>query len=167
LQLDSLSTHYPHLLALSNPTKTLGPCAAARRGQNECAHRRTASKNEARAAISWESHALASPKGLFCQFECTWLGRSVSFAWLDLLCMESSGSEARRGAGAWMWPKEGWPAQHGARERWEVSLVEITTGVHRGAGGTWGAKKHTPNLPQIHFGRGAPQRASPGPLVEF
>jgi hypothetical protein len=64
------------------------------------------------------------------------------FAWLDLLRMESSRSKARRGA-AWMWPKEGWPAQHGARarERREVSLVEITTGVHRGAGGTWGAKK--------------------------
>ena len=41
-----------------------------------------------------------------------------------------------------MWQKEGWPAQHGARERREVSLVEITTGVHRGAGGTWGAKKN-------------------------
>jgi hypothetical protein len=46
----------------------------------------------------------------------------------------------RRGA-AWMWPKEGWPAQHGARERRGVSLlVETTTGVHRGGGGTWGAK---------------------------
>jgi hypothetical protein len=40
-----------------------------------------------------------------------------------------------------MWQKEGWPAQHGARERREVSLVEITTGVHRGGRGTWGAKK--------------------------
>jgi hypothetical protein len=69
--------------------------------------------------------------------------RSVIFAWLDLLRMESSGSKARRGA-TWMWPKEGWPAQHGARERREVSLVEITTGVHhRGAGGTWGAKKNS------------------------
>jgi hypothetical protein len=38
--------------------------------------------------------------------------RSVIFAWLDLLRMEmeSSESKARRGA-AWMWPKEGWPAQ--------------------------------------------------------
>jgi hypothetical protein len=36
--------------------------------------------------------------------------RSVIFAWLDLLRMESSGSKARRGA-AWVWPKEGWPAQ--------------------------------------------------------
>jgi hypothetical protein len=58
---------------------------------------------------------------------------------LASLRMESSGSKARRGA-AWMWPKEGWSAQHGARERREVSLVEITTGVHRGAGGTWGGK---------------------------
>jgi hypothetical protein len=33
-----------------------------------------------------------------------------------------------------MWPKEGWPAQHGARERREVSLVGITTG-HGGAPG--------------------------------
>jgi hypothetical protein len=65
--------------------------------------------------------------------------RSVIFAWLDLLRMESSGSKARRGA-AWMWPKGGWPAQHGARERREVSLVEITTGVHR-----------TPDMPE---GRG-------------
>jgi hypothetical protein len=56
-----------------------------------------------------------------------------------LLQMESGGSKARRGA-AWMWPKEGWAVQHGARERREVSLVGITTGVHRGAGGTWGAK---------------------------
>ena len=53
---------------------------------------------------------------------------------------DSTGASARRGA-AWMWPKEGWHAQHGARERREVSLVEITTGVHRGAGGTWGTKK--------------------------
>jgi hypothetical protein len=91
--------------------------------------------------------ALASPKGLFCQFECTWLGRSAICAWLDLLRMESSGSKARRGA-AWMWPKEGWPAQHGARarERREVSLVEITTGVHRGAGGAWGAHKKPPGF---------------------
>jgi hypothetical protein len=39
--------------------------------------------------------------------------------------------------------------EHGARERREVSLVEIiiTTGVHRGAGGTWGAKKNPPNWP--------------------
>jgi hypothetical protein len=55
------------------------------------------------------------------------------------------GASARRGA-AWMWPKEGWPAQHGAIERREVSLVEITTGVHRGAGGTWGTKKNPSKL---------------------
>jgi hypothetical protein len=39
--------------------------------------------------------------------------------------------------------------QHGARERREVSLVEITTGVHRGAGGdTWdlGHKKNPSKL---------------------
>jgi hypothetical protein len=55
---------------------------------------------------------------------------------------DPTGASARRGA-AWMWPKEGWPAQHGARERREVSLVGITTGVHRGGGGTWGTKKPT------------------------
>jgi hypothetical protein len=59
---------------------------------------------------------------------------------------DPTGASARRGA-AWMWPKEGWYAQHGARERREVSLVEITTGVHRGAGGTWGTKKIPPNWP--------------------
>jgi hypothetical protein len=58
---------------------------------------------------------------------------------------DSTGASARRGA-AWMWPKEGWPAQHGARERREVSLVEITTGVHRGAGGHLGGKKKTSKL---------------------
>jgi hypothetical protein len=86
--------------------------------------------------------ALASLGGLVCQFACARPGRSVIFAWFDLLRMESSGSKARRGA-AWMWPKEGWPAQHGARGSRGVSLVEITTGVHRGAGGTWGAKKRS------------------------
>jgi hypothetical protein len=88
--------------------------------------------------------------------------RSVIFAWLDLLRMESSGSKAiskaRRGA-AWMWPKGGWPAQHGARERREVSLVEITTGVHRtpdmpegrGAGVPgWGGKKNTSEVQSGH-----------------
>jgi hypothetical protein len=52
-----------------------------------------------------------------------------------------------------MWPKEGWPAQHGARERREVSLVETTTGVgvhrvHRGPGGRGhlGGKKKTSKL---------------------
>jgi hypothetical protein len=76
-----------------------------------------------------------------CQFECTLSGNRPGSTPCALR-MESSGSKARRGA-AWMWPKEGWPAQHGARERREVSFVEITTGVHRrGAGGTWGAKKY-------------------------
>jgi hypothetical protein len=50
----------------------------------------------------------------------------------------------RRGA-ALVPPKEGWPAQHGARERRGVSLVEITTGVHRGPGDTWVAKQNPPN----------------------
>jgi hypothetical protein len=54
---------------------------------------------------------------------------------------DPTGASARWGA-AWMWPKEGWPAQHGARERREVSLVEITTGVHRGAGVPGGQKKY-------------------------
>jgi hypothetical protein len=84
--------------------------------------------------------------GFLCQFECAWPDRSVVFELPGLLRMESSGSKARRGA-AWMWPKEGWPAQHGARERREVRLVEITTGVHRGGGGTWGAKTIPPNWP--------------------
>ena len=92
------------------------------------------------AALFVGVHA-SSLERFLCQFECARPERSVVFAWLDLLRMEStSRSKARRGA-AWMWPKEGWPAQHGARERREVSLVEITTGVHRGAGGTWGTKK--------------------------
>jgi hypothetical protein len=56
---------------------------------------------------------------------------------------DSTGASARRGAAWSMWPKEGWPAQHGARERREVSLVEITTGVHRWAGGTWGLEDKT------------------------
>jgi hypothetical protein len=63
----------------------------------------------------------------------------------------STGANARRGA-AWMRPKEGWPAQHGARERREVSSVEITTGVHRGAGGTscLGDKKKNSKLAMDH-----------------
>ena len=102
---------------------------------------------EARAALFVGVHAPGLERFL-CQFECARPDRSVIFAWLDLLRMESSGSKARRGA-AWMWPKEGWPAQHGARERREVSSVEITTGVHRGAGGTWGTKKIPANWPRM------------------
>jgi hypothetical protein len=61
---------------------------------------------------------------------------------------DSTGASARRGAAWSMWPKEGWPAQHGARERRGVSLVGATTGVHRAPGGrgyTRGAKKAPPN----------------------
>jgi hypothetical protein len=96
--------------------------------------------------------------------------RSVIFAWLDLLRMESSESKARRGA-AWMWPKEGGlaPAQHGARERREVSLVEITTyhGGAPGGRGYLGGKKIPPNWPWMELGRCAPQMASPEALVRF
>jgi hypothetical protein len=83
------------------------------------------------------------PRAPLWQFECT---LSSNRPGSTSLRMESSGSKARRGA-AWMWPKEGWPAQHGARERRGVSLVEITTGVHRGAGGTCGAKQIPPHWP--------------------
>jgi hypothetical protein len=86
--------------------------------------------------------------------------------WPDLLRRESSGSKARRGAAS-LWPKGGWPAQHGARARWEVSLVEITTGVHRGAGGTWVAKKAPPNWPWMQLGRCVPQMAPSEVLVRF
>jgi hypothetical protein len=74
--------------------------------------------------------------------------RSVVFAWLDLLRMGSSESKARRGA-AWMWPKGGWPAQHGARERREVSLVEITTG-----GGAPGGRGYLGGKKNLEIGHG-------------
>jgi hypothetical protein len=78
-------------------------------------------------------------RGLLAQ--CTWLGRSAIFAWLDLLRMESSESKVRRGA-AWMWPKEGWPAQHGAREKREArsgkSVCQFGRNCHGGAPGARG-----------------------------
>jgi hypothetical protein len=83
------------------------------------------------------AHA-SSPEGFLSALGFRTAARSVIFARPDLLRMEPSGSKARRaGAPAWMWPKEGFPAQHGARETREVNLVETTTGVHCwGAGGT-------------------------------
>jgi hypothetical protein len=113
--------------------------------------------------------AASSPEGFLSALGFRTAARSAIFARPDLLRMESSRSKARRGA-AWMWPKGGWPAQHGARGRREVSLVEIATGVHWGAGGTWGAKTnlqicHRSTLVEVHHPK--PQRASPGPLVEF
>jgi hypothetical protein len=68
------------------------------------------------------------------------------FCLADLLRRESSRSKARRGA-AWLCPKEGWPAQHGARARWEVSLVEITLGVHRRPVVPGWQQKTPPNWP--------------------
>jgi hypothetical protein len=56
---------------------------------------------------------------------------------------DSTGANARRGA-AWMWPKEGWPAQHGARERREVSSVfggKLPRGCTGGPGVPGGQKK--------------------------
>jgi hypothetical protein len=73
--------------------------------------------------------------------------RSIIFAWLDLLQMESSGSKARRGA-AWMWPKEGWPAQHAARSKREAGS-QFGGNYHGGApgaGGAWGAKTNPSKL---------------------
>jgi hypothetical protein len=103
---------------------------------------------------------------LFCQFECALSGNrpgSTSCGGSPAGVRPAGG---RRGA-AWVWPKEGWHAQHGARERREVSLVETTTGVHRGAGGRgygvpggWGAKKKPPNWPWMQLGRCAPQMPS-------
>jgi hypothetical protein len=93
--------------------------------------------------------------------------RSVIFALLDLLRMESSGSKARRGA-AWVWPKGGWPAQHGARERREVSFLIFSRGP-RGYPG--GSKKSTPKIamdPKRSRSRCTPKgRASPGALGKF
>jgi hypothetical protein len=77
--------------------------------------------------------------------------RSVIFAWLDLLRMESSGSKARRGA-AWVWPKEGWPAQHGARERREVSFLICARGPrgHPGSKKKYPKNCHGPKTVEVH-----------------
>jgi hypothetical protein len=62
--------------------------------------------------------------------------------------MESSGSKARRGA-AWMWPKEGWPAQHGAGVSKREAGSQFGRNYHVGAPGGrgyLGGKKNTSKL---------------------
>jgi hypothetical protein len=104
----------------------------------------------ASAAISWESHSRA-PKAFFASSNALGLGDLLFLLGLTSCAWSPAGvrpAGAPLGCGR---RRATWPAQHGARERREVSLVETTTGVHRGGGDTWGAKKGPPNLPQTHF----------------